>query len=82
MNESTKRLEADDFESSEELCMKYPTEYRRNKIDISSGYTDLKAGKTDSYVRDFIDKLKEINLTMLTCQPQPSEQFSQPHLLR
>ena len=59
MNESTKRLEADDFESSEELCTRYPTEYRRNKIDISSGFTDLKAGKRDSYVRDFIDKLKE-----------------------
>ena len=59
MNESTKRLEADDFESSEELCTKYPAEYRRNKIDISSGFTDLKAGKSDSYVRDFIDKLKE-----------------------
>ena len=59
MNESTERLEADDFEGSQELCTKYPTEYRRNKIDISSGFTDLKAGKRDSYVRDFIDKLKE-----------------------
>ena len=29
-----------------------------------------------------IDKLREINLTMFTCRPQPLEQFSQPHLLR
>ena len=32
---------------------------RRNKIDITSGFTDLKEERRDSYVREFIDKLKE-----------------------
>ena len=58
-NGSTRRLESDESEVSEELRIKYQTEYRRNKLDLSSGFTDLKAGKTDSYVREFIDKLKE-----------------------
>ena len=58
-NGSKKRLESDESEISEELRIKYQTEYRRNKLDLSSGFTDLKAGKTDAYVREFIDRLKE-----------------------
>ena len=58
-NGSKKRLESDESEVSEELRIKYQTEYRRNKLDLSSGFTDLKAGKTDAYVREFIDRLKE-----------------------
>ena len=37
----------------------YHSENRRNKIDISAGFTNLKEERRDSYVREFIDKLKE-----------------------
>merc|ERR1712012_1175032 len=58
-NESTKHLKGEELETGEEQDEKYPTVYRRNKIDMSSGFTDLKAGRSDSYVREFIEKLKE-----------------------
>ena len=58
-NKTEQRLETSDSDYSEALRIKYQTEYRRNKLDMSSGFTDLKAQSTDTYVREFIEKLKE-----------------------
>ena len=53
---------------SEELSKMYRirAENRRNKLDISSGFTDLKAQSTDTYVREFIDKLKTSRESTIT----------------
>ena len=58
-NKTEKLLEASDSDYPEDLRIKYQKEYRRNKLDISSGFTNLKTQASDSHVRDFIEKLKE-----------------------
>ena len=56
---------------------KYSSEFRRNKIDISAGFSNLKEEKRDSYVREFIDKLKEKTQSSTTGSTSKSSDVSE-----